>query len=111
VAASRRGRTRETQTEGGGVEATDDDSEIDDDELEEEDADGMLQVGDEAATRSDAGIETAACSEAGVEAVAVASMAGGGVWGDRRVRALGGFENLLSVARESAGPKNLGRGT
>jgi hypothetical protein len=42
VAASRRGRTRETQTEGGGVEATDDDSEIDDDELEEEDADGML---------------------------------------------------------------------
>jgi hypothetical protein len=111
VAASRRGRTRETETEGGGVEATDDDGEIDDDELEEDDTDGMLQVGDEAATRSDARIEAAACSKAGVEAAAVASMAGGGVWGDRRVRALGGFENLVSIARESTGPEILGRGT
>jgi hypothetical protein len=113
VAASRRGRTRETETEGGGVEATDDDGEIDDDELEEEDADGMLHVGDEVATRSDTGIEAAACSEAGVEAaaVAVASMVGGGVWGERRVRALGGFENLLSVERESTGPEILGCGT
>jgi hypothetical protein len=36
VAASRRGRTRETETEGGGVKV------IDDNELEEQDSDSVL---------------------------------------------------------------------
>jgi hypothetical protein len=46
VAASRRGHTRETETEGGGVEVDDNGSEVDDDELEVEDGDGdgMLEV-------------------------------------------------------------------
>jgi hypothetical protein len=63
VAASRRGRTREIETEGGGVE-------VYDDELDEEGGGGMLQVGDEAAAHSEAGVEVAVCSEAGDEAVA-----------------------------------------
>jgi hypothetical protein len=44
VAASRRGHSRETETEGGWVEVDDNGSEVDDDELEVEDGDGMLEV-------------------------------------------------------------------
>jgi hypothetical protein len=70
VAASRRGRTRESATNGGGVEVVDDSGEVDDDELEEQDGDGLLLVGDEAAVRSKAGVKVAVCSEAGDEAAA-----------------------------------------
>jgi hypothetical protein len=73
------GRTREIETKGGGVEAADDDGEIDDDGLEEEDTSSVLRVGDEAVTRSKVAVEEAACSEAEVEAAAVASTVGGGV--------------------------------
>jgi hypothetical protein len=73
------GRTREIETEGGGVEAADDDGEIDDDGLEEEDTGSVLRVEDEAVTRSEAAVEVTACSEAGVEAAAVASTVGDSV--------------------------------
>jgi hypothetical protein len=63
VVASRRGRTRETETEGGGVE-------VNDDGLEEENGSGVLWVGDEEAARSEAGVEAAVCYKAGDEAVA-----------------------------------------
>jgi hypothetical protein len=67
VMASRRGHTRETETEGGGVNIDDNGGEIDDNGLEEEDGGGMLRVGDEAAARSEAGVEATACSKAGDE--------------------------------------------
>jgi hypothetical protein len=53
--ASRRGRTRETETEEGGVKVDDDGSEVDVDMLEEEDGGGVLWVGDEATARSEVG--------------------------------------------------------
>jgi hypothetical protein len=83
VVASRRGRTRETKTEGGGVEVDDDDSEVDDDKLEEEDDDSVLQVRDEAAVCSEARVEVATCSEAGDEA---AVCSGSGIEDDKRWR-------------------------
>jgi hypothetical protein len=73
------GRTREIETKGGGVEAADDDGEIDDDGLEEEDTGSVLRVEDEAVTCSEAAVEVTACSEAGVEAAAVASTVGDSV--------------------------------
>jgi hypothetical protein len=42
VEACTRGRTRETETKGGGVKVDDDGGKIDDDGLEEEDGDGVL---------------------------------------------------------------------
>jgi hypothetical protein len=63
VAASRRGCTRETETEGGGVK-------VDDDRLEEEDVDGVLRVGDETAACSKAEVKAETCSKAGDEAAA-----------------------------------------
>jgi hypothetical protein len=70
VAASRRGCTREIETEGGRVEVNDDGGKVDDDELEEEDGGGMLQVGEEVAACSGAEIEAVVYSEAGHEAAA-----------------------------------------
>jgi hypothetical protein len=64
VAASRRGRTRETKNEGGGVEVGDDDREVDVDGLEEEDDSGVCRVTDEVAAHSEARVETVARSEA-----------------------------------------------
>jgi hypothetical protein len=58
------------------------------------------EVGDEAAACSKAGDETAVSSKARDKAVACS--------GDRKVRALGGFEKLLCVVTESVGPKILG---
>jgi hypothetical protein len=76
VTASRRGRTRESATNGGGVEVVDDGGEVDDDKLEEQDVHGLLLDGDEAAARSEAGIKVAACSEVGDE---VAACSGSGI--------------------------------
>jgi hypothetical protein len=67
VVVSRRGSTRETDTEGGRVE-------VDDDGLEEEVGDGVLRVRDKVVVRSKAGVESAACSEAG-DVAAVCSKA------------------------------------
>jgi hypothetical protein len=79
------------------------------------------EVGDEAATRSKVGDEVVASSKAGDEVV-VCYRTGiedgrrqrGGVWSNRRERererALGGFEKLLSVARESVETEILGHG-
>jgi hypothetical protein len=44
VVVSMRGRTSETETEGGGVEVEDDDGEVDDDGLEFKDGGGVLEV-------------------------------------------------------------------
>jgi hypothetical protein len=44
VAASRRGCTRQTETEGGSVEVMDNNGEVDDDGLEVEDDGGVLEV-------------------------------------------------------------------
>jgi hypothetical protein len=44
VAVSVRGRTSETETEGGGIEVKDDDGEVDDDGLEFKDGGGMFEV-------------------------------------------------------------------
>jgi hypothetical protein len=52
-------------------------------------------VGDEAAVSYKAGDEAAVCSGAGIEDGR--RWQHGGVWGDRRARALGGFEKLLSI--------------
>jgi hypothetical protein len=77
----------------------------------------VLWVGDEATAGSEAGVEVVARSEAGDKA-AVCSRVGikdgrrwrrGGVWGDQMVSAWR-FENLLSVARDSARPEILGHG-
>jgi hypothetical protein len=57
VVASRRRRTRETETDGGEVEVDDNDGEVDDDVLEEEDNGGVLRVRNKMAARSGAGIE------------------------------------------------------
>jgi hypothetical protein len=67
VAASRRGRTRKTETERCGVAVVNDGSEVDDDELEEEEGGDVLWVGDKAVARSEAGDEEVACSRAGIE--------------------------------------------
>jgi hypothetical protein len=75
VAASRRGCTRETETEGCGVKV------INDNEIEEEDSDGVVWVGDEAAALSEAEVEAAACSKAGDQAVACFGV---GIEDDRR---------------------------
>jgi hypothetical protein len=77
----------------------------------------MLRVGDEAAAGSEAGVEVVARSEAGDEAAACSRVGikdgrrwrHGSVRGDQMVSAWR-FENLLSVARESAGPEILGHG-
>jgi hypothetical protein len=63
-------------------------------------------VGDEATVSYKAGDEAAVCSGAGIEDGR--RWQHGGVWGDRRARALGGFEKLLSIVRESARTKILG---
>jgi hypothetical protein len=68
--ASRRGRTRETETMGGGVEVNDDGSEVNDDGLEEEDTNSVLRVRDEAMARFEARVKVAVCSKAGDEAMA-----------------------------------------
>jgi hypothetical protein len=70
VAASRKGRTRETETEGGGVEVDDDGGEVDVNELEEEDGGGVRRVGDEAVVRSEAKVKTVMRSKAWDEAAA-----------------------------------------
>jgi hypothetical protein len=119
VATSRRGCTRETEIEGGGVEVDDDGGEVDDDGLEDEVGDGVLWVGDEVTACSEVGAKAVACSKARIEVV-VCSKAGiddsrrwhDGVYGYRRERTLGGNEKLLSVVRERAGGlKFLGLGT
>jgi hypothetical protein len=70
VAASRRGRTRDTETEGGGVKVIDNGGEVNHDELEEEDGGSVLWIGDVVAVRSKGGVVAAACSKAGDKAVA-----------------------------------------
>jgi hypothetical protein len=72
VAASRRGRTRKTETEGCGVAVVNDGSKVDDDELEEEEGGDVLWVGNKAVARSEVRVEAAACSDskAGDEEVA-----------------------------------------
>jgi hypothetical protein len=63
--------------------------------------------------RSEAGVEAIVCFEARVMACSGAGSKDikrrrhDGVLGDRRARALSGFKKMLSVARESAGPKIL----
>jgi hypothetical protein len=65
-----------------------------------------FEVRDEAVVSSKAGDEAAACSEDGIEDNMRRRR--GGVWGDRRLRALGSFKKLPSVARESARTEILG---
>jgi hypothetical protein len=63
---------------------------------------------DEMTVSSKARDEAAVCSRAGIEDGR--RRWHDGVKGDRRARALGSFKKLLSVARESTGPKILGHG-
>jgi hypothetical protein len=73
-----------------------------------DEAAASFKVRDKAVVSSKAGDEAAACFEDGIEDNRRRRR--GGVWGDRRLRALGSFKKLPSVARESTGTEILGHG-